>query len=238
MEKTCPLKQLDEQLKTTREVIDFIKNTHQQYEKIINLEEKTGFTASFILLARVICLLYSIQNDLENRRFVSGRLNIRHIHEANHLAVYFKIGELKRNEKIKSDVSKWFRNKIIINATVRKFLAKEWAAKEELLTDLYGLYSKHNHNCIRPIMQSYKQAYLKNGEVAISVKGGFDYEQERDNQNLIELLELFKNSIISTLTVLDTCLMALLSQEEVKTLKGYRLIIDNLEKLVKKPGKK
>ena len=209
------------QLAQTQEIVDFIENTHEKYEKLLNIEEQTAFMASFILLARVIGLLYNTQNAFDNQHYLAVRLNMRGIYEANMMAKYFTIAFQKKSQSLENNLNKWFSGKVIENKIVRNLFVKELGASESELNQLYRLYSRPVHNTYQSVMESYEGAQINEQKVILKARNGFEYQKCANKQMLSDLFKLYKQSLVNSLNTLDLCLMVMLDRNEVAKIKQY-----------------
>lgn len=201
------------------EVIEYLEQIHKNYEKNINIHEKTAKVAAIVIIARVISILYSALNLIEKGEVVGASALFRVIYEGENLAKYFIFSEGTINGKC--DLDKWFKGVWIRNAICQKYLVKYYREAgfdksntiQDLQTKLYDLYSRLTHPNYDSIMESYNMFSSSGPGGNKAYRMGFDYKSAMLLRKSVVFLGCFERLLQSVLNTFILCFKSTLPME-------------------------
>lgn len=206
-------------LDRAEKTVKILEEFHKKYEHGIDLNDKRGIIASFIIYARIISLLYSIMKLLRSAIPSESFILLRPLWEAILLAEYFYISEIRtENER---EIRRWFNiEESPAPKDVRRYISRTMNLPIETLNKLYNGYSKPVHHTYNSIMESYREINMSGilGEHKKSF--GFDYNQSTMMRDIITLIEAFENLLLPAVQGFYFCFATStpFEQEEIITL--------------------
>lgn len=191
-------------LKNDEKSIAILEELHRKYEHQIDVfQRKDGYTAAFILYARIISLEYAMINMLRANQ-LEAFLLFRLLWEAILLAEYFALSEhFGDNSRC---IRRWFFNDESPGAgEVRHYLSRKMNLSIERLKKLHNLYSKPVHHTYHSIMEFYRGYSMSGFLGKHSKRLGFDYKKSSTTKDILELLLLFEELIQASLQGFYIC---------------------------------
>lgn len=203
-----------------REIIGYLEEIHTYYEKRLDvLNNKSALDAGFIIVARLISILYSSLNLIETGEIIGASVLFRSVYEGVNLAKYFIFSSGSKEGQ--EDLDKWFSGEWIRNATCEKFLGEYFKKTgfdkegklQEIQKKAYDLYSKLTHINYNAIMESYN-AFASNGPGGEKVhRIGFDYKSTRLMRKSVSFLGAFEGLLQSVIIAFLLCFQKSLPME-------------------------
>ncbi|MEW6008162.1 MAG: excisionase family DNA-binding protein [Candidatus Omnitrophota bacterium] len=195
-----------------REVIEYLEQIHTYYEKNLDiLNGKSALVVAFIIMSRMISILYSALNLIEAGEIVGASVLFRSVYEGENLAKYFIFSEGTREGQ--QNLNKWLNSEWIRDSVCRKFLVKHFRKAgfenidklQELQSKQYDYYSKLTHLNYNAIMESYN-AYFSSGPGGDKVhRIGFDYKSARLLRKSVGFLGCFEGLLQSVIITFLLC---------------------------------
>ena len=221
-------------LDRAQQAVNMLESLHKKYEPLIEIYERRGAVASFIVYARVISLLYSTIKLLRSGVPAESFILFRPLWEAVLLALYFWLSEAKGDNQ--SKILKWFDSDISPQSKhVRHYVSKSTAMNLRELDEKSQLYSKPIHHTYRVIMESYRGFELSGCMGSHKQRNGFDYHTSSIMRDVVSLVMEFEGLLGMALTVFYLCFSRSLALNdiEVKTLKAEKdfYALDRSERL-------
>lgn len=195
-----------------REVIDYLEKVHGEYLPKLNvLEDKTALVAAYVIHARIISLLHTTINLIENNELVGASTLFRSIYEGVDLSQYFILSQDDKNAQKR--LRKWFDGGDVSNTTRTEFLVR--FLKKTGIADpknfkkqkdkMYDIFSGFVHFNFESIMESYN-ALSSDGFGQKKIHHiGFDYKGARLVRKSVGFLAAFEGTLTSELTTFLIC---------------------------------
>lgn len=191
------------------EAVQLLEKLHKKHEPHIDIfNDKRGYTACFIIYARVISLSYSIIILLRSSVPAESLILLRPFLEAILLAEYFMFSEVD-NENQKQ-IRKWFEKDESPTASeVRNFLSDKLDLPINTMRNLHNRCSKPVHHTYKTIMESYRTISMSISKTGISEnlakRMGFDYHQSSKMLDIVSIISAFESLLLLALQVFLIC---------------------------------
>jgi hypothetical protein len=192
-------KNLKPLLDRAEQTIQLLERIHAQHEPSIDvLQDRRGSVAAFIILARVVSLLYSALALLRSSVPSEALLLLRTIWEGGLLVRYFAISE-KRNENAGA-IRHWFeKDESPAPKVVRGYISEHLGIPLESLRESYRTFSKPVHLTYQAVMDSYRVVSM-DGMLGTRMKRlGFDYHKSRVMRDVVSLYFAFEQILLNAL---------------------------------------
>lgn len=193
------VKNLAPLLDRAERTVQLMQRVHSEHEPGIDIfADRRGSVAAFILIARIISLLYSALALLRSAVPAETMLLFRPIWEAGLLVRYFTASE-KRKENA-AEIRRWFeKEKSPQPSLVRDYISKHIGIPVEDLRASYNAYSKAVHLTYQAVMESYRTVSMSGFLGDRTKRLGFDYHKASMMRDIVSLYLVFEQLLLNAL---------------------------------------
>lgn len=179
--------------------IRLLERLHSQHEPGIDIfNDRRGAVAAFIVLARIISLLYSSLSLLRSAVPSETFLLFRTIWEGGLLVRYFTLSE-RRGENAAA-IRRWFeKDESPAPKDVRLYVSAHLGLPLESLKESYKVYSKPVHLTYQAVMESYRAVSMDGFLGTRAKRLGFDYHKSSMMRDIVSLYFAFEQILLNAL---------------------------------------
>ena len=204
--------------------VRILEKSHSEHEPGVDIiSARDGWTAAFIVHARVISLLFGAIGLLRSSIPAETAVLFRPLWEAMLLADYFVLSG--RDNENAGAISQWFEGKAPPKAgRVRSYIVKKMPALPiATLNTLAALYSEHIHHTYESVMASYRGFGISGFLGTHTLRLGFDYRESTDMRDIVDFVAALEQLLMAGLQHFLFCfgqVSSILNREEQEVLRA------------------